>query len=131
MEVEIALDLVAELLDLDALCRRVVGVPDRVAEGEGLEDEFDRVRTCVCAEKDGWLIADQLERLRALRGRSAGVLELADLALVAPPALPGAPARNVNFATLASACTAPTVATRRSTSTPLRFAIVAIESSCR
>jgi hypothetical protein len=90
MQVEVALDLVAELLDLDALGGRVVRVADRVAEGQRLEDELDSVRSGVGAEEDRRLVADQLERLRALRGRGARVLELADRAVVSPPGLPGA-----------------------------------------
>src|SRR6185295_7211919 len=90
MEIEIAFDFVAELLDLDALGGRVVGVTDRVAEGEGLEDELNSVRTRVRAEEDRRLVADQLEGLRTLRGGGPSVLELADLAFVAAPALPRA-----------------------------------------
>lgn len=50
VEVEVALDLVAQFLDLDAPGRRVVRVAHGIAEGERLEHELDRIRTGVRAE---------------------------------------------------------------------------------
>lgn len=79
MQVKVALDLVAELLDLDAPGGSVVGVADRIAERECLQDQLDGVRTSIRAEEGWWLVADQLERLGSLGRRGASVLECADL----------------------------------------------------
>src|SRR5688572_18588869 len=69
MEVDVALDLVAELLDLDATGGRVVHEADGVAEAQRLKHQLDGVRTFVRAQEQGRLVADQLERRRSFRGR--------------------------------------------------------------
>src|SRR6266508_5886674 len=88
MEVDVALDLVAELLDLDASGRRVVDEADGVAEPEGLKHQLHRVRPRIRAEQHRRLVADELERGGPLGGRRAGVLELLNLAAVAAAGLP-------------------------------------------
>lgn len=81
IEVEVALDLVPELLDVDLFRGRVVGVANRVAEREGLKEQLDRVRAGLRGEEDQRLVADQLECARPFGGSVARMLELADLAL--------------------------------------------------
>ena len=106
MEVEIAFDFVPQLLDLDALPRYARS--RRHGRRRVPEDELDRVRSGVRVGRTGGsspISSNACGRsvvvAPACRTRGFPLLR---------PDLRGARARKVNFATLASACAAPTVA---------------------
>jgi hypothetical protein len=125
VEIKVALDLVAQLADLDASSGGVVDIADRVAEAERLEQELDRVGALVRAEEHRRFVPGQAERLGPHR-RLAGMDEVLDLALVASAGAPRADALNVKAATFGSCWTAPIVAMSCSTLTPFRAVMVAI-----
>src|SRR2546426_8141637 len=80
MQVDIAFDLVREVIDFEALGRSVGDEADRIAEAEGGKAELDRVRAQVAAEQDRGLVALELELARVPRLiQLPGVHEGADL----------------------------------------------------
>src|SRR3990170_529700 len=89
-QVDVALDFVAKLADLDPAGRRVVGVPNAIAERQRLEEELHGIRARVRAEKDGRLVADEWKRRSPVR-RRAGMDEVPNLAPAPAAVLPGAP----------------------------------------
>src|SRR2546425_320112 len=67
VQVDIAFDLVREVIDFEALGRGVGDEADRIAEAEGGKAELDRVRAQVAAEQDRGLVALELELARVPR----------------------------------------------------------------
>jgi hypothetical protein len=106
MQVEIALHLVAKLLDLDALGGGLVGVADRIAEGERLQDELDRVRLALVPRRTGGSSPISWNAC----GRCVVVAPACSNSpispLLRPPLSQELRARYVDFATFGSACTA-------------------------
>src|SRR5438046_1505300 len=90
MQVDIAFDLVREVIDFEALGGGVGDEADRIAEAEGGKAELDRVRAQVAAEQHRRLVALELELARVPRlVQLPGVHEGADLGDRVSTRLPG------------------------------------------